>query len=455
MSLNRCSTFIAHWKTLLTCIKGAGKTTTMGMLTAEFPPTSGDATLLGFSVVRHPEKIRRRIGYCPQFDAHFANLTGREHVELYASIKGVPRNLVRTVATHKLRQVGLNKFDSDRLSSEYSGGMKRRLSLACATVGQPQVIFLDECSTGVDPVARREIWKLVADMVAGRGLARDKKPSIILTTHSMDECEALCPRIGIMAQGRLSCLGSALHLKNKFGKGYQVELKHRIVSRRDRDYKDVRTKLKTMLRGPTGVNTPPIHLALCKEALQELIGTSALADMVSDEHGPGFAIWRDASSMGGVSLDALAEFATSQIRTFELEKFVSQEFAGYVLREQQAAKSRFEIGSEGVRISKVFRLIEINLQRLYIEDYSVSQTSLEQVFNLHAAEAESAMTGRMEVCRPIERTSEKKKPRITIPAVSSNVTSTTGASPNSNFDFTPNSSNLPETFDESSDEVTI
>lgn len=139
--------------------KGAGKTSTMAMLTAEFPPTSGDATLAGFSVRNEPEKTRRRIGYCPQFDAHFANMTGREHVELYAAIKGVPKEFVKPAAAAKLKEVGLSDADSDRLSAGYSGGMKRRLSLACAMIGQPQIVFLDECSTGVDPVARREIWR--------------------------------------------------------------------------------------------------------------------------------------------------------------------------------------------------------------------------------------------------------------------------------------------------------
>lgn len=188
-------------------INGAGKTTVMGVLTADFPASAGDAILAGFSVTREPQKIRRRIGYCPQFDAHFANLTGREHVELYASIKGVPMPLVKEAASNKLAEVGLNDRDSDKLCSNYSGGMKRRLSLACATIGSPQIVFLDECSTGVDPVARREIWKLVSDMVAGDNVPPEERTSVVLTTHSMEECEALCPRIGIMADGRLRCLG--------------------------------------------------------------------------------------------------------------------------------------------------------------------------------------------------------------------------------------------------------
>jgi ATP-binding cassette, subfamily A (ABC1), member 3 len=196
------------------------------MLTAEFPPTRGDAFLDGYSVAREPQKIRRLIGYCPQFDALFGCLTGREHLFLYGAVKGISTNILPRVVERKLLEVGLSETDWDRMSKEYSGGMKRRLSLACATVGQPSLLFLDECSTGVDPISRREIWKLVSDIVAGRGLAEKDKPSVILTTHNMEECEALCPRIGIMANGKLRCLGSAQHLKNKFGNGYQVELKY-------------------------------------------------------------------------------------------------------------------------------------------------------------------------------------------------------------------------------------
>jgi ATP-binding cassette, subfamily A (ABC1), member 3 len=115
----------------------------MAMLTAEFPPTSGDATLAGFSVTKEPEKTRRRVGYCPQFDALLMNLTGREHVELYASIKGVPSALVKEATSVKLAEVGLSEEDSDRLAAGYSGGMKRRLSLATATIGNPSIVFLD------------------------------------------------------------------------------------------------------------------------------------------------------------------------------------------------------------------------------------------------------------------------------------------------------------------------
>ena len=112
-------------------------------------------------------------------------MTGREHVTLYASVKGIPPNLTEQAVSDKLQEVGLGDYDADRLCSNYSGGMKRRLSIACATIGQPRIVFLDECSTGVDPVARREIWKMVSDMVSNTDVSEDERTSVILTTHSM------------------------------------------------------------------------------------------------------------------------------------------------------------------------------------------------------------------------------------------------------------------------------
>jgi ABC-type multidrug transport system ATPase subunit len=367
----------------------------MGMLTAEFPPTSGDATLAGFSVSREPQKTRRRIGYCPQFDAHFANLTGREHVELYASIKGVPLGLVKEAAAAKLREVGLSEKDSDRLSAGYSGGMKRRLSLACATIGQPQIVFLDECSTGVDPVARREIWQLVSDMVSGPNVPENERTSVILTTHSMEECEALCPRIGIMANGKLRCLGSAQHLKNKFGQGYQVELKVKIVATEDEDYVANATSLAKLKNA--SIESPHevlYNLDEARSALRSLTQDNFLADMVSEENANGYAIWKDATAGFGVALDTLAAFATVELRMKKVEDFVKGNYPNYVLRERQDTKARYEVSSKGVRISELFASIETEKENLRLSDYGVSQTSLEQVFNMHAAEAEELKQGR-------------------------------------------------------------
>jgi ATP-binding cassette, subfamily A (ABC1), member 3 len=372
----------------------------MQMLTAEFPPTSGDATLAGFSITKEPQKTRRRIGYCPQFDAHFTCLTGRNHVELYAAIKGIPFDFLKEAAAKKLKEVGLNDFDSDRLCVNYSGGMKRRLSLACATIGQPQIVFLDECSTGVDPVARREIWQIVSDIASGG--KDNEKASVILTTHSMEECEALCPRIGIMANGRLRCLGSAQHLKNKFGQGFQLELKSRLADVNDDDYilnaailaRSITSAGADVEAAVTSGSEICFNETQCREALMKLTNSDLLSGLiVGDSDSPGYCIWRDANTPAGVTLDAVTSFATIELRMCFISDFVTDHFPVHVLRERQDTRTRYEVSAEGLRISAIFALVEMKKEELRLSDYGVSQTSLEQVFNMHAAEAEKLKQG--------------------------------------------------------------
>jgi ATP-binding cassette, subfamily A (ABC1), member 3 len=374
------------------------KTTTMGILTGEFPPTSGDATLAGFSVTREPQKTRRRVGYCPQFDAHFSNMTGREHVELYAAIKGVPANLVSKAVDQKLAEVGLSDFDSKRVSSGYSGGMKRKLSVACATIGQPQLVFLDEPSTGMDPVARRDLWAVISEMVTGGNIPDEERTSVILTTHSMEECEALCPRIGIMANGRLSCLGSAQHLKTRFGQGYQVELKTKIVDPTDEDYLDILRNLALFVGSSQDteagvISEVYVNLAQAQSALRNLTNDDSLSNKITLEDPTGYVIFKAASSGLGCSLEELASFASSELRMVALDKFFQRHFPIFLLRERQDTKARYEVASAGVRISSIFAKLEAEKDALRLSDYGVSQTSLEQVFNMHAAEAEKLKHG--------------------------------------------------------------
>jgi ATP-binding cassette subfamily A (ABC1) protein 3 len=255
-----------------------------------------------------------------------------------------------------------------------------------------------ECSTGVDPVARREIWQLISDMVS-KDVPDEEKTSVILTTHSMEECEALCPRISIMANGRLSCLGSAQHLKNKFGQGYQVEMKVNLVAEEEEDYKANAVALTTRVDPTDDAEAPPsddefFNLEEALTALRALSGDGYLADLVTAENPIGYNVFKNASSVVGVTLDELAAFATSELRMRNLEKYVEESFPQSILRERQDSKTRYEISAQGVKISTIFASIEENKERLQLSDYGVSQTSLEQVFNMHAAEAEKLKQGR-------------------------------------------------------------
>mmetsp|Transcript_30238 Transcript_30238/g.68157 ORF Transcript_30238/g.68157 Transcript_30238/m.68157 type:complete len:593 (-) Transcript_30238:233-2011(-) len=195
-------------------MNGAGKTTTMKMLTGEELCTRGNAALGGFDIKTQQNKVRQLIGYCPQFDALIDTLTAREHLTLFARIKGMPANRLHGYVDKVLDVLTLTPY-ADRQAGTFSGGTKRKLSLGIALVGDPRIVFLDEPTTGVDPESRRFVWQLISNTMRGR--------AVILTTHSMDECEALCARIGIMVNGRLVCLGSAAHLKERHGYGYQFD----------------------------------------------------------------------------------------------------------------------------------------------------------------------------------------------------------------------------------------
>ncbi|KAL5220999.1 hypothetical protein ABZP36_025712 [Zizania latifolia] len=192
---------------------GAGKTTTISCLTGITPVTGGDAMIYGHSVrsTAGMSNIRRMIGVCPQFDILWDALTAKEHMELFASIKGLPLSTIKSVAEQSLAQVKLSQAANVRAGS-YSGGMKRRLSVAIALIGDPKLVFLDEPTTGMDPITRRHVWDIIEEAKKGR--------AIVLTTHSMEEADILSDRIAIMAKGKLRCIGTSIRLKSKFGTGY-------------------------------------------------------------------------------------------------------------------------------------------------------------------------------------------------------------------------------------------
>ncbi|XP_047231681.1 phospholipid-transporting ATPase ABCA1 isoform X2 [Girardinichthys multiradiatus] len=198
-------------------VNGAGKTSTFRMLTGDTPITHGEAFLSQHSVQTEMERVHQLMGYCPQFDAISDLLTGREHLELYARLRGVPEESVTKVAQWGVKKLGLTQY-AEQAAGGYSGGNKRKLSTAISLIGAPPVIFLDEPTTGMDPKAKRFLWNCILS-VTKEGRA------VILTSHSMEECEALCTRMAIMVNGRFQCLGSVQHLKNRFGDGYTIILR--------------------------------------------------------------------------------------------------------------------------------------------------------------------------------------------------------------------------------------
>jgi len=168
------------------------------------------------------ESVRKLIGYCPQKDAIFPLMTVEEHVYFFARIKGIPQHLREELCEKVI--VDMNLVDHrKKCAGQLSGGNKRKLCVANAILGDPPIILLDEPSAGMDPEARRFMWSVVAKISQ-----MAKKSSVILTTHSMEEAEALSTKMGIMVRGGIfRCLGSSQHIKNKFGTGYEIEIKIR------------------------------------------------------------------------------------------------------------------------------------------------------------------------------------------------------------------------------------
>ncbi|KAL2920141.1 hypothetical protein HK105_200207 [Polyrhizophydium stewartii] len=194
---------------------GAGKSTTISILSGLTPATSGDALIYDLSVRYHIQRIRKIMGICPQHDILFDDLTAREHIELYAGLKGVPREQLEALIDERLFAVRLHTV-ADARAGTYSGGMKGRLSLVIATIGDPKIMFLDEPTTGMDPVNRRHVWSFIEKFKRGR--------VIILTTHSMEEADVLGDEIAIASKGRLLAINNSIVLKTKFGTGYRISV---------------------------------------------------------------------------------------------------------------------------------------------------------------------------------------------------------------------------------------
>jgi len=194
---------------------GAGKTTTINMLCGFAEPTSGTATIGGLDICDQMDSIYTVMGVCPQDNILWDILTAEEHLYFYGRLKNLRGEELKKAVEKALRSVNLwDDVVRKKLTMQFSGGMKRRLSVAIALIGNPLVVYLDEPSTGLDPASRRQLWSAIKEAKKDR--------SIILTTHSMEEAEALCDRIGIFVAGELRCIGGPKEITKTHGGHYVI-----------------------------------------------------------------------------------------------------------------------------------------------------------------------------------------------------------------------------------------
>ena len=271
--------------------------------------------------------------------------------------------------------MGLIKYEKVRAGA-LSGGNKRKLSVAVACIGNPPLVFLDEPSAGMDPGARKQMWKVINDI-------KNKKCSIILTTHSMDEAEALCDRIAIMVGGRFKCLGTATHIKNKFGSGYEFLLKVR-QPKQDEIHHNLE-----MLRNRLNISEN-IPEARVDECLQ-LLNCMQLKDEIK-KGGFGASIWQELQTDKSVSAYTFVEWCITEGFGERIYDWLSQNFKQVVIIEHYLTFYKFKVEKEqGQSLGYLFGVIEDNREALNISEYSLSQTSLEQIFNMFATQTEEIL----------------------------------------------------------------
>jgi len=190
---------------------GAGKSTTIKMMTTLLRPTAGAIRIGGFDAAAHPGRVRERIGYVPQAISVDGVLTGYENLEVMAKLFGLSRQERSERIADVLAMLELEDA-ADRKASTYSGGMIRRLEIGQAIMHRPDVLFLDEPTVGLDPVARKAVWAYIEQLREQFGM------SIVLTTHYMDEADGMCSRLAIMSKGRIAALGTIAELKAQTGR---------------------------------------------------------------------------------------------------------------------------------------------------------------------------------------------------------------------------------------------
>ncbi|XP_051164051.1 phospholipid-transporting ATPase ABCA3-like [Leptopilina boulardi] len=219
-------------------VNGAGKSTTFRLLTGEEFPNSGIMYLNGKDISKNRREYLSQMGYCPQNSALLNSLNSEDHLKLFALLRGVPRSLVSIEVANWIKRLKLNRC-SKQPSGTYSGGNKRRLSIAIALIGNPNLVLMDEPTTGVDPAARRYMWHVIKSCQLGG-------QSIILTSHSMEECEVLCNRLVIMVNGQFVCIGPSEQLKQKFGAGFDINIKLN-PERTDEDVQNIKKEIENLL----------------------------------------------------------------------------------------------------------------------------------------------------------------------------------------------------------------
>ena len=352
---------------------GAGKTSAFKVLTGDTYPTNGSAFIMNKEMPFEINGIREFIGYCPQFDTIIPNMTAEEHLRLYVSLKGVDPKYHDYLIEQAISTLNLKNYRHVQAGT-YSGGNKRKLSVAIAMIGKPPIILLDEPSSGMDPKARRFMWSVINDLSVLR-----RHSTIILTTHSMEEAEALATKLAIMVDGQIKTIGSVQQLKNRYGKVFEIEIKIVLLNRHE-----IQDQIGMLMEKNNFKNHDKLKRDDIDKVLDDL-GEDWLKNEIAPE-GKGKKIHSALTTMKYVSLSILLEWIDIVKKFGQIERQFGQEFHYEVLESFQSF-SKYKVDASA-RLSKIFKFLETNKTDLQIENYSVKQISLEQIFIKFAEKVE-------------------------------------------------------------------
>ena len=356
-------------------VNGAGKTTTFKCLSKEILPTYGKIYIDNKEINEDFDKVRSLIGYCPQFDAIFESLTVYENLEFYGLIKGAKKDKIKSIVYALMEEMSLFVF-KDKVSGTLSGGNKRKLSVAIAMICNPPIILLDEPSTGMDPEARRFMWGVIHRISLNR-----KKSTIIMTTHSMEEAETLCKRIGIMVDGQFKCLSTSDEIKEKYGYGYEfnLQINNPKMNELIKQYNilDEDKNLKINLENIKQILEKYKLERFYKQLNKELLGVRIIEEI---------------EACGYVYMNRILSWIYYLENALKIIKIILQDFPEIHCTDSKDSNLVFKIKrnkSEGEKsIGYLFGIIEENKNKYNIEQYFLQLSSLEQIFNKFAKETE-------------------------------------------------------------------
>ena len=347
-------------------LNGAGKTTTFKCITQEISPDNGKIYINGKDMRNNFNELNSLFGYCPQFDAIFEFLTVYENLYFYSQIKGVKECYIDKVVMAMIEEMSLKEFINKR-AGRLSGGNKRKLSVAISFLCSPPIVLLDEPSTGMDPEARRFMWSVI-HKISTKG----KKASVIMTTHSMEEAETLCKRMAIMVKGEFVCLGKASEIKEKYGYGFEIEVRIKPLSEK---------KLEKMLEK---YNIIDKNMKIDDKNIEQILTQINCTNFVGElsKGRLGSKIMRDIHINSYINIRSLLSWIFFVKNALKFIKNAKNYFEKIILTEYIDNNFLFKMkkNNETKSIGFFFGLFENNREKCHVTEYSVHHTSLEQIF---------------------------------------------------------------------------